>query len=98
MMPRHVMVLVLSVLITLAAVAALTVPQMRADRGLSLLNAVGAPLLLLGGSGFGLIIGGRRRLVLKRLADSLRQVSVKDGEFKLTINARGEMAELLHQS
>ena len=42
MMPRHVMVLVLSVLITLAAVAALTVPQMRADRGLSLLNAVGA--------------------------------------------------------
>ena len=95
MMPRHVMVLVLSVLITLAAVAALTVPQMRADRGLSLLNAVGAPLLLLGGSGFGLIIGGRRRLVLKRLADSLRQVSVKDGEFKLTINARGEMAELV---
>lgn len=94
MMRRHVIILMLSVLFLMAAVAVIAMPQLRAGRGLSLLNAAGVLLPAVGGVGLGIFIAGRRKVVLKQLGDSLRRLSPEGGEVRLDIHGRGEVSEL----
>ncbi len=89
-----ILILLTSLLALVAGGVLLTMPQQRADRGLSLLNAISAPLLVIGGCGMGALAGRLRRSGLSRLTSIVREASAGEGRGPINFTSGGQLGEL----
>ena len=69
-------------------------PTVRADRGLSLYGAVGAPLLLITAAACGCILGRRTRRSVLDLARQLNELTTSGTVRQVSASGRGEMEKL----